>query len=191
MSRTETVATHVLGDEYLLNGYKFYTSATTATVSFLLAKRKGEDRLSLFFTEVSNPENGSIQGVVIHKLKDKFGTKALPTAELELVNKRAWLVGAPGDGVRLISLLFNLTRVYSVCGSVAAMSTMTTGLRDYAKKRSAQGKLLQDKPLYVRGLARFEVMHRGCLLLFVKLALWLGEEERATLPSATNALLLR
>lgn len=38
-----------------------------------------------------NPD-GSLNGVHVHRLKNKFGTKGLPTAELELVDMKATMV---------------------------------------------------------------------------------------------------
>jgi putative acyl-CoA dehydrogenase len=58
----------------------------------------------------------------ILKLKEKFGTKALPTAEMRLFDLEGVLVGERGRGVAAISPLFNLTRVYTVMGSTSAMT---------------------------------------------------------------------
>lgn len=36
--------------------------------------------------------NGELNGVRVHRLKDKYGTKGLPTAELELNGMEAYMV---------------------------------------------------------------------------------------------------
>lgn len=37
--------------------------------------------------------NGQLNGVRVHRLKEKYGTKGLPTAELQLDGMEAHLVG--------------------------------------------------------------------------------------------------
>ena len=48
----------------------------------------------------------------MHKLKNKLGTRQLPTAELNLSGTKAELIGAAGRGVKLIS-----GWVYYLCAS--------------------------------------------------------------------------
>jgi hypothetical protein len=46
---------------------------------------------------------GELNGVRVHRLKDKYGTKGLPTAELELDGMEAYMVKS--NRIRLFSLL--------------------------------------------------------------------------------------
>ena len=57
----------------------------------------------------------------MHRLKDKLGTRALPTAELSLEGTPARLVGGVGEGVRKIAALLNITRAYNACCAAASM----------------------------------------------------------------------
>jgi hypothetical protein len=123
-------------------------------------------------TEVTNKKTNCFNNIIVHRLKEKIGTKPLPTAELELVNKPATLVGKIGEGLRFhtlfivffidffffvlffsgvktISTLFNLTRIHCVVGNVAAMRTMIFLMRDFAEKRVAFGKKLSQQPLHL------------------------------------------
>ncbi|RSL55345.1 hypothetical protein CEP54_009408 [Fusarium duplospermum] len=43
-----------------------------------------------------------LNGIRIQRLKNKMGTKGLPTAELELQGPRGWLVGEEGKGIKEI-----------------------------------------------------------------------------------------
>jgi alkylation response protein AidB-like acyl-CoA dehydrogenase len=43
-------------------------------------------------------QDGSLNGITIARLKDKLGTKALPTAELDLKNTEAILLGEEERG---------------------------------------------------------------------------------------------
>ncbi len=57
-----------------------------------------DGKLSLFYIPMRD-ENGKLNGLKIHKMKNKLGTKALPTCELSLKQTRAKLVGEVGRGV--------------------------------------------------------------------------------------------
>jgi alkylation response protein AidB-like acyl-CoA dehydrogenase len=59
----------------------------------------------------------------------------VPTAELELFGSEAILVGNIGEGVKTIANLINITRMYTLNGSVSAMRRMMFLIRDYANKR--------------------------------------------------------
>jgi alkylation response protein AidB-like acyl-CoA dehydrogenase len=50
----------------------------------------------------SDPHS-SFNGIRVHRLKNKLGTKFVPTAELELNGAVGELVGEPGRGVALIA----------------------------------------------------------------------------------------
>jgi hypothetical protein len=61
-------------------------------------------------------QDGSLNGLVVHKLKDKLGTRQLPTAELELVGTRAYLVSKPGRGVGAIAHMVGSAMGTACCG---------------------------------------------------------------------------
>jgi putative acyl-CoA dehydrogenase len=99
---TSTVARHQAGDEYRLYGSKWFTSATTSQVAMTLARTEGAPAggagLSVFVITLRD-DAGSLRNIRVDRLKDKLGTRALPTAELTLDGTPALLVGGPGDGV--------------------------------------------------------------------------------------------
>eukprot|EP01126_Amoeba_proteus_P056114 TRINITY_DN7015_c0_g1_i1.p1 TRINITY_DN7015_c0_g1~~TRINITY_DN7015_c0_g1_i1.p1 ORF type:complete len:308 (-),score=58.81 TRINITY_DN7015_c0_g1_i1:94-1017(-) len=115
--------------------------------------------------------------MLVHRLKDKLGTRTLPTAEIELNSTVAELVGEVGKGVKTISHLFNITRIWTCISSASTMYRLLSLARDYASKRKAFGKPLSQLPVHVLSMARLEVEVRACLQLVVKLVLLLGEEE--------------
>src|SRR5690606_7324604 len=104
VSQTETVADYdpVPGDEvgpWVINGFKWFSSATDANMTILLAKTTSmPNKVSCFYAplkrKIRTPhgEDWEWNGVRIQRLKQKLGTKAVPTAELELKNMRGWLV---------------------------------------------------------------------------------------------------
>lgn len=45
---------------------------------------QGSKGLTLFYAEVSRDEDGRLKGIEVQRLKDKLGTRQMPTAELLL-----------------------------------------------------------------------------------------------------------
>ncbi|KAK5815058.1 hypothetical protein F5H01DRAFT_344855 [Linnemannia elongata] len=174
VGRTETQA---VWDEtrkcWSISGFKWFSSATDADVTMLLARthdpnlsaapgsmRDGSKGLSLYLANVRD-EEGKLNGVRIHRLKDKVGTKALPTAELELDGMIAQQVGDNYRGVKNISAILNITRVYCGMGCTAAMQRFILGVKEYARRREVFGALLKDQPLHLATVANMELQYRA------------------------------
>jgi len=188
---TETVARQD-ADGYRLYGNKWFASAVTAPVAMTLARIEGAPEgsrgLSLFFVKVFD-DRGRFRNVRVVRLKDKVGTRALPTAELELDGVQARLVGGPGHGVRKIATLFNITRIYNSIVAVSFMRKAVALARDYAHRRRAFGRFLQELPAHVETLAGLEVAFRGSFALTFHLAELLGKEEAGEASEDERALL--
>lgn len=180
ISGTSTTAIHQSEDIYQLNGVKWFTSATTSQMTMTLARiedaEAGSKGLSLFYLPLRK-DNGQLNGIRINRLKDKLGTKALPTAELTLKNARAKLVGGPGHGVKKISSLFNITRIYNACCAVGYMRRGIALACDYAQKRKAFGQLLCDHPLHVETLANMQLVFEASFHLVFHAVELLGKDE--------------
>lgn len=180
VSGTSTVA--VRGDDGLwrLTGTKWFTSAVTADMALTLARTEGTDGgsrgLSLFYVELRRPD-GSRNGVRILRLKDKLGTRALPTAELELEGCLAEPVGALGSGVKKITPLLNVTRMHNAVSACGMMARVLQLLRDYAARRVAFSRPLAAHPLHVETLAALHVDHAAALALTADVARLLGRVE--------------
>lgn len=200
VGNTETIARPVPGDKlmYHLHGIKFFTSATLSETAFALARViddktgptgvAGSRGLSLFYIQLRDDE-GNLKNIKIRRLKEKLGTKSLPTAELELCGTPARLVGQVGRGVATIATLFNITRIYSASASVASMRKAIAVARDYAHRRHAFGKAIAELPLHVQTLAQQEVAYRGCLQLLFHTVLLEGKMETGRATKGENDLL--
>jgi alkylation response protein AidB-like acyl-CoA dehydrogenase len=127
VSRSETIAsyeplsnpTSPLGP-WKIDGHKFFSSATDADMTVLLARTPNSKNLSAFYAPMKLA-NGGPNGVRLIRLKKKLGTKALPTAEVELRGMRAWMIGNEGEGIREISTVLNITRVHNAVCSASFM----------------------------------------------------------------------
>jgi putative acyl-CoA dehydrogenase len=195
VGRTETVA-RLEDGQYRLYGTKWFTSATTAQMTFTLARIEeggktvpGSRGLSLFYVE-THDEQGGLNAIEIHRLKDKLGTRALPTAELSLRGTPARLVGEPGRGVANITSLVNVTRVWNTICAVSAMRRGLALARDYARRREAFGKLLAEQPLHVETLAALEVELQAAFHLGFHVVELMGKEECGA-ASPDESLVLR
>lgn len=201
VQNTETWATYAplaspssidpLGNgDYLINGFKFFSSATDANVSLLLAKTPS-GKLSTFLAPLRRTVVGSdgvsrqvSNGVRIHRLKNKLGTKELPTAELELKDMRAHLVGEIDQGIITIAPLLNVTRIHAFIGSLSGWRRAISITKSFAKARSTVGEPLWLIPMHLRLLADLEVKHRGCMdLAFFTVAIMGLVENKASQPS--------
>jgi alkylation response protein AidB-like acyl-CoA dehydrogenase len=190
---TTTIARCDQGNRYRLYGTKWFTSATTSQIAMTLARIDGAPPggagLSVFLIELRD-RDGMLRNIRVDRLKDKLGTRALPTAELTLEGTPAQLVGGAGDGVRKIATLFNVTRVYNAVASVAGMRRAIALASDYARRRRAFGKSLIDHPLHLETLADMQVELRGAFHLAFRVVELLGEVECSE-ASESNSLLLR
>jgi acyl-CoA dehydrogenase len=163
---TETIA-RPLEDgsgRHRLYGTKWFTSATTAQMALTLARPEGNPAggrgLALFHVEVRD-EAGRLNGIAINRLKDKLGTKKVPTAELTLDGTIAAPVAGLADGIRNITPMLNVTRTWNSVCAVASMRRAIALARDYAEKRVQFGAKLADKPLHTDTLAGLAAEHEA------------------------------
>jgi alkylation response protein AidB-like acyl-CoA dehydrogenase len=191
VSGTSTVARRDKGG-YRLHGTKWFTSATTAPMALTLARIEGAPEgskgLSLFYVELLDA-TGQLQNILVHRLKDKLGTRALPTAELTLQGTPARLVGPEGQGVRKISPLLNITRAYNACCAVGLIRRGLALARSYAYERRVFGKLLCDQPLHVATLASMQNEFEAGFLITFRVAELLGREEVGQAKDGERAVL--
>jgi acyl-CoA dehydrogenase len=175
-----------------LYGTKWFTSATTAQMALTLARPEGNppggSGLALFYVELRD-ERGRMQGLSVNRLKDKLGTRKVPTAELTLDGLLATPVAGLSHGVRNIAPMLNITRTWN---AVCAVSFMRRGMalaRDFARKRVAFGASLSEKPLHLETLADMQAEFEGALQLTFRAAELLGREEAGTLTADEGELL--
>ena len=152
---TETVAREEKG-RWRLYGRKWFVSAVHAQAALALARPQGatagSDALALFYLEPRKPD-GHWRNITIDRLKDKLGTRELPTAEIHLNGTPAELVGEAKNGVRQIAPVLNITRTWNAVGALATMRRCIALVRDFANRRVAFGKPLAEQPLFQDTLA--------------------------------------
>jgi alkylation response protein AidB-like acyl-CoA dehydrogenase len=190
--RTETVARRGEDGLWRLWGRKWFTSAATSQVALTLARPEGAGPggrdLALFYLETRDAE-GRLQGIRIDRLKEKLGTRKLPTAELSLEGVVAWPVQGLSDGVRNITPVLNLTRTWNAVSACAYMQRALALATDYAARRVAFGRPLRDLPLHADTLAGLEAEFEGALQLAFRAVELIGRQETGEASEEEKALL--
>jgi alkylation response protein AidB-like acyl-CoA dehydrogenase len=191
VSQSETVA-KLEGGQWRLYGTKWFTSATTAQMALTLARPEGNPDgsrgLALFLVELRDAD-GRLRNISVNRLKDKLGTRKVPTAELTLDGAPATLVGAPSEGVRAITPMLSVTRTWNAVCAVSGMRRALALAGDYARRRKVFGALLVDKPLHVDTLAGIEAEYAGAFCLAFKSVGLIGALEHG--PSVEDETLAR
>jgi len=179
------------GGGWRLHGTKWFTSATTSEMTLTLARPEGNPGggkgLALFYLELHRPD-GTRNGVKVLRLKDKLGTRMLPTAEVELEGALATPVAGLTDGVRAIAPMLQITRTWNSLCAVCSMRRGIALARDYAGRRSAFGARLADKPLHVQTLAELEAEYQAAFLLTFRVLELLGRVEAQEASEAERRL---
>ncbi|MBL8267799.1 acyl-CoA dehydrogenase family protein [Steroidobacter sp.] len=177
---------------YRLFGKKWFTSAISSQMALTLARPEGNgpggSGLAMFYVETHN-DDGSLNGIRVERLKDKLGTRKVPTAELTLDGARAELVGDTRHGTRNIEPMLTVTRAWNSVTSVSFMRRALTLARSYASQRRAFGARLEELPLHVDTLAGLEAETRGAFLLAFELVELMGRQEAGELDDSQKALL--
>jgi alkylation response protein AidB-like acyl-CoA dehydrogenase len=157
--------------DWLISGYKFFCSATDCDIALMLAKTES-GHLSLFLAPTKRTvvnadgcHDRVTNGIRFHRLKNKMGTKELPTAELELTNVRAHLVGPMDRGIATIATLLNVTRTHNF---ITALSCWRRGMaiaENFARARTTIDQPLWTFPMHLRLLGDMETKFQGLLQL--------------------------
>ena len=189
---SETIARQDEAGAWRLYGRKWFTSATTAQVALTLARPEGNTAggrgLALFFVQTRD-EQGRLRNICVNRLKNKLGTRKVPTAELTLDGTPAELVKGTTEGVRNIAPMLNCTRLWNGISAVALMRRGLALARDYARKRFAFGAALAAQPLHLDTLANMQAEMEGAFHIAFYVAELVGREETGEIEEAPRQLL--
>lgn len=194
VGKTGTVATRDASGTWRLHGTKWFTSATTSEMALTLARPEGAAQgsrgLALFRIH-RQLDDGTRNAILVRRLKDKLGTRALPTAELELEGALAFPVGDPldGGGVRRIATMLNITRIHNALGATGAIARGLACARAYARVREAFGTSLSHLPAHRATLTDMAVDHAAALALTIRCCELMGKVEHGSAMPHEAALL--
>ncbi len=193
VSGSETIARQDERGRWRLHGRKWFASAIVADMAMVLARPEsngpGADNLALFYIEPRKAD-GRLRNIEIERLKDKLGTRKLPTAEIQLNGTPAELVGESRHGVRAIAPVLNITRMWNAVCAIASLRRALALARDYATRRIVFGMPLIDQPLHQQTLADLQTELEGAFHLTFYVAELIGRSEHNR-SDTTSAQLLR
>jgi alkylation response protein AidB-like acyl-CoA dehydrogenase len=145
----ECVARLVDG-EWRLTGEKWFCSNAGADVHLTLARPEGAPAgtkgLGMFLVPKVLPD-GSRNRYVIRRLKDKLGSKSMPTGEYEFNEAVGYPVGDIARGFAQMAEMINVSRLSNGMRAAALMRRSVLEAVTHARGRSAFGKALIDLPL--------------------------------------------
>jgi putative acyl-CoA dehydrogenase len=146
---------------YELHGHKWFCSYPPCAVFLVLAQAPAG--LSCFLVERG-------PGMEFQRLKDKLGTRSLPSSEVEFRGIQGRLVGEEGRGVPAIIRMVNHTRLDCLLGGATGMRRGTVEAIHHARHRSAFGALLVDQPAMQNVLADLAIESEAATIAALRVA---------------------
>jgi len=162
-----TRAERTADGSYRINGHKWFFSAPQCDGHLVLAQSGAG--LSCFFMPRRLPD-GSRNGILIQRLKDKLGNRSNASSEVEFVDAFARLLGEEGRGVPTILEMGTYTRLDCVLGSAGMMRQAVVQALHHARFRRAFGAPLREQPLMRSVLADLILESEAATALSIRLA---------------------
>jgi putative acyl-CoA dehydrogenase len=170
-----------VGDgSYEITGHKWFCSYPPCEIFLVLAQASGG--LSCFLVESHHP------GFQLQRLKDKLGTRSLPSSEVEFRGLPGRLVGDEGRGVPTIIEMVNHTRLDCLIGSAAGMRQAVAQAVHHARHRSAFGRLLAEQPAMQNVLADLAIESEAATAAALRVARSYDEGDTAFRRMATAVM---
>ena len=145
-----------------LSGEKWFCSNVGADLYAVSARPEGAPDGTTgvaLFVVPRRLEDGRPNGVFIRRLKDKLGTRTLPTAEVDFQDALAWPLGRPEDGFKLLmGVIINTSRLAVAIGACAMMRRAWVEAWHYARVREAFGRRLVEFPAVRQQLAEMRAL---------------------------------
>jgi alkylation response protein AidB-like acyl-CoA dehydrogenase len=166
---TTTVAVR-RGDDFALSGLKWFTSNANSGLAVATARPEGAEPgsngLGLYLVP-SHLEDGGPNHYLIRRLKDKLGTKGLPTGEIELLGTEAIEIAAPPHGFKLMMEALEYSRLHNAAGAAGVQRRALSEAVQWCKSREAFGSKIIQYPMVQDELLRMQVQFQaGALLAF-------------------------
>jgi len=161
---------------YELTGHKWFCSYPPCDIFLVLAQTASG--VSCFVLERG-------PGMEFQRLKDKLGTRSLPSSEVEFRAAPARLLGAEGRGVATIIEMVTHTRLDCVIGSASSMRRGVAEAVWHARHRFAFGARLVEQPAMINVLADLALESEAATATALRLARAYDEGDHALRRFAT------
>jgi acyl-CoA dehydrogenase len=181
------------GDHWLLYGDKWFCSNADAGVALVLARPEGASGgtrgLSLFLLPRLLPD-GTANAYHIVRLKDKLGTRDMPSGEVRLDGAHAYLVGDPERGFVQMADMINLSRLSNGMRAAGMMRRALTEALFVARRRVAFGRPLIELPLMRRQLLKLMLPAEAARSVMLYTAIELAKADAGDEPARRRVRVL-
>ena len=194
-----TVAIPEGDGSFRLYGKKWFCSNAWAQYWVVTARPEGAPagpRGVGLFLVARETSDGKNSGFRLDRLKDKLGTRSLPTAEMTLTGARGWPLGEAGQGLsNMVRIVLTTSRFWNAMAAAATIRSAERIARSYADFRTAFGSRIGDFPLVAETLDNLDRDARNyTAAAFELLAAWeevSAKEIAGELPDAAQAARVR
>ncbi len=189
-----TTAARAAGDGFALTGLKWFCSNVGSDLAVATARPvgapPGSAGLGLYLVPRFKPD-GTPNSYRIRRLKDKLGTRGLPTGEIDLIEAFAEEIAPPPQGFKLMLEALEYSRVHNACAAAGAQRRAFVEALRHAAARAAFGSPILAYPMVQATLLDMQTELEASLALALAAAeafdeVWArdrvaGEEPRAWL----------
>jgi acyl-CoA dehydrogenase len=187
-------------DCWRLTGEKWFCSNIDAEGTLALARTpdapEGTEGLSMFLVPHGDPEHGvftkgdrqefdgpppgeALNDQLYRRLKDKLGTTAVPTGEVEFEDTKAYLVGEEEDGFKQMAEMLNLERLSNATGACGIIGRSLLESKIHAANREAFGETIDQYPLMREDLVDMAVDHEAATAFTFEATRMFADREQA------------
>ena len=157
-----------------ISGEKWFCSVADADLFVVTARPEGAaggTRGLGCFALPRTLDGSTPNGFRIRRLKDKLGTRALASAEIDFVDALAWPIGPLEEGFHVaVEELLNTSRWLNAVGSTGIMRRAYLEASSFARHRQAFGRPVASYPLVREQLARMKAEEYAALSSTMALA---------------------
>jgi acyl-CoA dehydrogenase len=180
-----------VGDVWRISGEKWFCSVADADQFLVTARARGAPAgtrgVGCFLVPRRLPD-GTANGFRIRRLKDKLGTRALATGEIEFTGALGHAIGAPEDGFRIAAgVVLNTSRWLNALGSTGLMRRAYLEAASFSRFRTAFGRRIADYPLVRENLAVMRVEEQAALASTLELTALVDAIDAGTADSEDRA----
>jgi len=149
---TTTIAKPIPGKpgEVTLTGLKWFTSNANGGLALATARPEGGEAGSAglgVYLVPTHLGDGSPNPMRIRRLKDKLGTRGVPTGEIDLADTWAMEVAPPPRGFKLMMEALEFSRIHNAMASAGVQRRAFLEALDYTAHREAFGHTITRYPM--------------------------------------------
>lgn len=143
-----------------IRGEKWFCSVANADQMLITARPEGAPAgtrgIGVFLVPRCLPD-GSLNHFAIRRLKSKFGTRTMASAEIDFLDAVAYPLGDLSEGIHIVTeLVLNTSRWANALGSCGLLRRATVEAWQFARHRHAFGGPIIDYPLVAEALAEMQ-----------------------------------